>query len=975
MKVCSAPIDWRTEMSSNDEHFMRSTQTHSEPRDHHPRSAGPPSLTLNSPDSPDGTLRLRKELWKLLPQGTKGYRKLLVKLSPEISADEANEAEKATHKNLRLLGLAIALSVCVQLLIYLVPKVSFNFQGLLFDVFIAGSLLTSLVLVSAFRIPFAGRLILPLAAVFAFLYRPPFMPWESISYARFVMLLLSLSFVAGRILDCGASTTPDRSHPRPRRWILLTLGLALLVLISSILKEMVGYILPLSLGVSLAYCFWGWFPGKWLERRANPQKVDIETLRLAALMRWGLFARGRTLAILLGLLPFWLFLNGLDLEKRLRWPEDHDAVRTQHENKEKVWFWIHKGAYLRKDDLRREEFYLLDARKAKSDTLKRIQFLERALRAGHQSQLYPELESQYNELRELLAPYRVDTYEELSPALEDYENNQSNHISLYLLSKNKIDAQGPLLTTPAIFSVENQLGDETKRLIPASREDIESERAHNAIWQCSLLGFGLIGFTFIWRRGGDSALARWLGIWLIGVGIAGKYRYVQFFLPALGFDLWHRSLAYPSAHLWLSLILIFNLLTKASLYLFELCIPCAALWVHRCWPAARRSERKHPWLASLAFAARIFIIAFCMDVCFFGTLLGSRGGSLEPASPAIEAWSCLAAVIVFMVITCGTTYGLLWWGKRDLPISEVLTTFLLFAVQVVTLAAITTRKSVLGADLFKLAGLVLGFALLSALVVLIFRKDLLHVSAARDVSFAIVYLVLPLFVVWFEEQIREFVSHVTQGSIVPERGAQILWVVIAVALLPPFRQRLEEGIIYLSNPRLSRLRDSIERALETLVTMRGEECVQQIRAALRECGVEDFLLYQRTGDDRFEVIGWGSADASPSLNVSAPLRQFLKRQRDFVDLDRVAFEWRFFFVQFELKRLHRSVEWRYLLPICLGTSLRALLIIPESTAEEQRVIGTPMIGDIAALGLAAASLRVVAQPLQPPKTAATDQIE
>ena len=81
----------------------------------------------------------------------------------------------------------------------------------------------------------------------------------------------------------------------------------------------------------------------------------------------------------------------------------------------------------------------------------------------------------------------------------------------------------------------------------------------------------------------------------------------------------------------------------------------------------------------------------------------------------------------------------------------------------------------------------------------------------------------------------------------------------------------------------------------------------------------------------------------------APWMEFLAGHRGFIDLDEAAYEWRYFFHQFELYRLQLQTGARYLLPITLGTSLRGLLLLPdreqpllpgdESVAESVNTVG------------------------------------
>ncbi|HET9228988.1 MAG TPA: hypothetical protein VFR31_20085 [Thermoanaerobaculia bacterium] len=69
--------------------------------------------------------------------------------------------------------------------------------------------------------------------------------------------------------------------------------------------------------------------------------------------------------------------------------------------------------------------------------------------------------------------------------------------------------------------------------------------------------------------------------------------------------------------------------------------------------------------------------------------------------------------------------------------------------------------------------------------------------------------------------------------------------------------------------------------------------------------------------------------------------------------------------QFELHRLQKATRGRFLLPICLGGSLRAILVILENEETIQVPVGESLTGDIAQLGLIATQFR----PLESPKGA------
>ena len=78
--------------------------------------------------------------------------------------------------------------------------------------------------------------------------------------------------------------------------------------------------------------------------------------------------------------------------------------------------------------------------------------------------------------------------------------------------------------------------------------------------------------------------------------------------------------------------------------------------------------------------------------------------------------------------------------------------------------------------------------------------------------------------------------------------------------------------------------------------------------------------------------------------MSEGVRKFLGRRRHFVDLQTVAFEWPFFFYQFELHRIRKGTGCRYMLPVSVGESLRGLLLLPDGPGEKVKVWNPPADG-------------------------------
>jgi hypothetical protein len=213
-------------------------------------------------------------------------------------------------------------------------------------------------------------------------------------------------------------------------------------------------------------------------------------------------------------------------------------------------------------------------------------------------------------------------------------------------------------------------------------------------------------------------------------------------------------------------------------------------------------------------------------------------------------------------------------------------------------------------------------------------------------------MVVPVMLAWSEELSSSYVS-VFAENLISTRGKEILAVVLAVGLLPPLHRLIEGRVRHLTHPKLRELGHRIQRKLEDLVELWQPESFSRIEELLRKTGVEGLALYVRQGKDSFQAVQ-PMPGKEATFEVSAPLRGFLARNRGYHDLRRLAFEWRYFFVQFELHRIRQNTCGCFLLPVCLGGSVRALLLVPEESGER---LDESLAGDIAQIGLIAARFR------------------
>jgi len=522
-----------------------------------------------SMDSPDGTLARRGEILARCRDGLLAYPELLRILKPLISPQEADDARLAARESLRMLGYAAACGVLLQVLIYGVPADRTTTPAVLYDLLKAQSIVIPLVLVSRFRVHLAGRTLMPLVGLLDF-YRPAAASWHLADYGGPLFLTLVSYFLVGCLLDFGASAEPGRARPRARRWTLTILGAAML---AWSLYESVTIHHPMlfSAAASFLCSAWGYWIAPRLERRGSLDVPDAETLRLIALQRWGRFAIGRSLAILLGTLPFVIFLHTLQFKQRLAWPERPDSAATVHTgtgDHAKVWFWKPRGRLLRLADFGQNELYGVPRSEA-------IAVLAEAARSQ---------ESKYRALKTRLGAHRL--------------RNEADFAKLFLVeTKPRVyllepqSARANWLSSGMVWNpiVEDEI--ESDQLTGYTKDELTAKAANYFVRQVLLLSYGLLGFTILWRRGGDSRLARYLGCWLLGVAMAGSARYTMLFLPQIRYSVWHHALSLPWQNLFLAIATVVQVLNGTLLYLFVLFVPCAAIWILRCWPNRLNGER------------------------------------------------------------------------------------------------------------------------------------------------------------------------------------------------------------------------------------------------------------------------------------------------------------------------------------------------------------------------------------------------
>jgi hypothetical protein len=228
-----------------------------------------------------------------------------------------------------------------------------------------------------------------------------------------------------------------------------------------------------------------------------------------------------------------------------------------------------------------------------------------------------------------------------------------------------------------------------------------------------------------------------------------------------------------------------------------------------------------------------------------------------------------------------------------------------------------------------------GLALVSLgwAVILLLRRNLMGIAGATDISSILLVVVLPTM---FESVSHGSLLLLEKTPFVSRRGGEILGILFVVAWLHPVWELIERFLRYVITPKLYRIEKAVEHTLKAVVNAESEaDRREQMSQLFEHLHITNYVVYLRGRDGIFDVR-MNRMERSPveRLPLSAYLQEFLGGRRRFVDLEKVPLEWKFFFQQFELGRIQQATHCRYLLPICLGSNIRGLLLLPYGQHEE-----------------------------------------
>lgn len=871
----------------------------------------------------------------VLEPGLAGYRDYQQQLAAEISPGEAAAARRAFERGRRALFLTAGIGLPLLFLISALADRRWAVHTILPEIGDALDPLIALTIVLLawwWRVPIAGRLLVPVSMLLLMSDPPSYSP----SAPGLAMVLLFLVVIVGGglgwLLDQGASPMLTQRAPWRARGALLTYGALSLGFTWAAWHG--GFGTPAGVVVAVlcwgAIGLWHWWPGPRLAAARQALVADAEVVLQAAWTRWTLRTAGRVLAVLLALGPLLLYLNALGLERALDTSQGQ-LVRTGQP--ERLWFHAAHGRLLTTADLQSDRiFALCPARLAEAQVATQVAEWLPGLDTAEEAAMLPKALA-------ALEPYRIRSTAQLAEAAKCSEMTTLEIRSTRARDRREKPAYDVAWVTTSV-------------LTPFTGSRIESYLRPLPAVRVFVAMAGLAILLLLWARGGDSPLARRLALLLAGLSVATIAPYGD-----LNFPLWHKvyvgALTSPAGAVVTALFVGAGLLT--ALCIVSLVIAFPLTWLNLCLPptpVVTRWQRYGRGLRSGTIVVGHFMVAMATTLAAF-----VAAGMLDPDAGDSGALGWLIAGLAYPAIA--VLVGALA-RRRTAPRSELPHVPLPMAVwPLLTGAFFGLLLAAHAFDEPPIAITNLALAVAWALAALTFwilvPGNLLDVAGSRDVSNVLMVFVLP---VLFEqaEDLAEIILVATPYS--SEPGQDVLKLVLVVAGFGPIQRWVEDLTRYLTVRRLRTIEKSVERHLEGMADAPTEGATAEVGRFFAAEGVPSFAIYHREGPGRFTRSTAQGLDSPPhQIELSSDLAAHLgARGHRTIDLQRVARTWDHMFVQFELARLEAGSGCRYLIPVTLGRSLRGLLFLPAVDGHPG-LSQEPVAGEVGKLGLALVALR------------------
>ena len=378
-------------------------------------------------------------------------------------------------------------------------------------------------------------------------------------------------------------------------------------------------------------------------------------------------------------------------------------------------------------------------------------------------------------------------------------------------------------------------------------------------------------------------------------------------------------------------------------------LPIAFLWTHFCWP--NKSPTFNPWKLRLLYILKVFVVA--------GLFFSLRGlfGDLGAGGPLgwVMLWLGLSLLMLVVGMTIRNRRPTLAPSLGAMPTAAFFCAIGAWLLLGLAIGDARTNyvETISNVHLLGIPALLFLCAFLALSGFVMLRRDFLHMSGTKGALYLALAILLPALI---EVSQWTSVKVMTGLALSTVRGAEIFGIAVAVFVLVPMERYLHRLLTRMSVRKLSQIEELVSEAVESICEVNdSEERQKRIGEALNGFGITSFSLFFRQKPDSFVLYSCSedsSAAVAKKITLSKHILNALRKHDGFIDLDLVCRDRDFFFHQFELFRIEKQFNCRYIMPIKLGNSLRGILMLPNNK-DHDKITRTPMALQLSTFGVAA----------------------
>lgn len=869
-------------------------------------------------------------------RGLAGYRELQAWLSQEISPAEAERARRLARE--AILALLIGAACVVAMAFAVVPirghtEVAGNLMlG-------AAPLAIAMALVTHWRVPFAGRTLLPLAALLAPTSHDWLYSWFTaatlLSGPQLYVDTLALGLRLGAALLIGwlVDAAVHSGRSRRRRWSWRFGVLLMCVAMYGLAPDLqrigstnANWSGAENLARIALLAVWAGFVHPRFANRERNGALDAALLFRIALSRWRRLCVGRLLAVASLLVILIAVINGFALPDALA-PDTPDrplaaqaAFQANDRPSRTMFVWPRGARLLRESDLQDpdRDLYIVDP------AAEIVDRLQRYVLANTRTAL---LAPGYDSLKQALAPWRISTPEGFAAALARQADAPMSARQIWLLQRHPgHDPQGTTYELEALHRV----------LIPVDEAGLTRFGNRYALVMFGAGAFACLAFVVLWRRGGDIAAARWVGLWLAGIAMSFSLPIVDLIVASTLVDA-AQSTSEPSVRATVSgasgLLFLFSLIAGV---LATFCVTPWMIYRSLRPSLAKRVPGESPALVGMGYrlldgqipilAGIGAVIALILWLDHEKGMPMSRIVPIAGGASLLGMWALerLRRPRIALLQPSG--------GDRRLRITGPSVMFFVAAQALLSLSfslRSDETASLTPAGAWVAMTMVAIFTI--AATVFLLRSEWLRVSAGHDLSWLMTAFLMPLL---FEIVNGTLPAWLDSLDIFLPGASGIASFLLVVVLMQPMQRGLEAAFRQIASRTLNQVQRRVDALLEDALATSGQQALPaQVERLFEELGIRGYALYTRTGPCSFD-IELDRLAGKPSFSLSQGLCRRLARSETVIDLDMVHAEWRYFFDQFELHRLAQCTRGRYLYRVRIGGALNGILVLGNSAAAQ-----------------------------------------